>query len=79
MNKTKIQSGGGSGSFNEKLKQLDVKLPVKMLTPDYFKVEAQIKKQLEYGTTEINNNKIEKAVQHLEAALFYLKNIDQTK
>ena len=73
MNKTQINSA--SNSFNEKIKQIDVKLPVKILTPDYFKIEAQIKKQLEFGTTEINHNKIDKAVQHLEAALFYLKNI----
>jgi lipoate synthase len=74
MNKTTIK--GGANSFSEKVKQIDVKLPVKILTPDYFKVEAQIKKQLDYGTTEINNNKIDKAIQHLEAALFYLKNIE---
>lgn len=74
MNKTTIK--GGANSFSEKIKQIDVKLPVKILTPDYFKVEAQIKKQLDYGTTEINNNKIDKAIQHLEAALFYLKHIE---
>ena len=62
-------------SFSDKVKQIDVNLPVKILTPDYFKVEAQIKKQLDYGTTEITNNKVDKAIQHLEAALFYLKNI----
>lgn len=74
MHKTTIK--GGANSFSEKIKQIDVKLPVKILTPDYFKVEAQIKKQLDYGTSEINNNKIDKAIQHLEAALFYLKNIE---
>ena len=67
-----------TSSLADKVKQIEVKLPVKILTPDYFKVEAQIKKQLDYGTTEINNNKVDKAIQHLEAALFYLKNI-QTK
>ena len=73
MNKTRTTTA--SSSFNDKLKQIDIKLPVKILTPEYFKVEAQIKKQLDYGTTEINNNKVDKAIQHLEAALFYLKNI----
>ena len=66
-----------NNSFNEKLKQIDVKLPVIILTPDYFKVESQIKKQMDFGSTELNNNKVERAIHHLEAALFYLKNINQ--
>jgi hypothetical protein len=57
------------------VKKLDYKLPVKFKTPDYFRLTDTIKKELDHAQRELNSNKIEKALNMAELALFYLNNI----
>jgi hypothetical protein len=56
-------------------KKLDISLPVKVKTIDYFKLVDNIKKTLDHGVRELQSNKIEKTLDHAMLALYYLHNI----
>ena len=57
-------------------KKLDYKLPVKLKSPEYFRLLDTIKKELDHAQREVNSNKIDKALSMSELALYYLNNIN---
>lgn len=61
--------------IDSSVKKLDYKLPVKFKTPDYFRLIDTIKKEIDHAQRELNSNKIEKALNMTELALYYLNNI----
>ena len=62
---------------DEKLvKKFDFHLPVKYKSIDYFRLCDIIKKQIDGATRDINSNKVDKSLDHIELALYYLQNID---
>lgn len=69
---------GPDFKVDEKLsKKLDFKLPVKYKGVDYFRLCDIIKKQLEAGQREIGANKVDKALNLMELAYYYIINIEK--
>jgi hypothetical protein len=61
---------------NAAYKKLDIKLPCKLKSVDYFKLLDSVKKILDHGTRELSSNKVDKALDHAMLALYYLHNIE---
>ena len=53
----------------------NIKLPISKNTPEYIKVKEIIKTHIEYSTLELDFHKLEIAKDHVEAAIYYLRNI----
>jgi hypothetical protein len=58
-------------------KRNDLKLPCKKGTPEYKLLKETIKEHLMYAEQEVLYNKLEYSQAHLEAAIYYLKNIEE--
>jgi hypothetical protein len=58
-------------------KKLDIKLPVKYKSVDYFKLLDNMKRILDHGGRELQSNKIEKTLEHAMLTLYYLHNIEK--
>jgi hypothetical protein len=58
-------------------KKLDFSLPVKFKSIDYFRLYDVIKKQLDISQKELNSNKLDKSLTHVELAYYYLENISK--
>lgn len=52
-----------------------IRLPVKKLSPDYQAVKDLIMMHMEYAKQEIDYSKVEFAKDHVEAAVYYLRNV----
>ena len=53
-----------------------IKLPITKNSPAYTKVKDLIKMHMEYSGLELDFHKLELAKDHVEAAIYYLRNID---
>ena len=53
----------------------NIKLPISKNSPEYNKVKEIIKTHIEYSTLELDFHKLEIAKDHVEAAIYYLRNI----
>ncbi len=58
-------------------KKLDFSLPVKFKSIDYFRLYDVIKKQLDISQKELNSNKLDKTLTHVELAYYYLENVSK--
>lgn len=57
-------------------KKLDIKLPTKIKSPDYFRLVDNVKKIIETGFADIKTNKVDRSLAQMELALYYLNNIE---
>ncbi len=53
-----------------------IKLPISKNSPQYNKVKELIKMHIEYSTLELDFHKLDIAKDHVEAAIYYLRNIN---
>jgi hypothetical protein len=53
-----------------------IKLPINKNSPNYSKVKDLIKMHMEYSGLELDFHKIELTKDHIEAAIYYLRNIE---
>ena len=68
---------------NEKIKDLftietetKFTFPISKTSKDYNILKDIIKEHIKYGTYELDFQKIKESIDHVEKAIFYLKNID---
>jgi hypothetical protein len=52
-----------------------IKLPITKESEVYKKVKELVKNHMEYAALELDYNKLEKSQDHVEAAIYYLRNI----
>jgi hypothetical protein len=57
-------------------KKLDIQLPTKIKTPDYFRLVDNVKKILETANADLKTNKVDRTLAQMELALYYLNNIE---
>ena len=53
-----------------------IRLPISKTSSEYSKVKELIKTHIEYSTLELDFHKLDNAKDHVEAAIYYLRNIN---
>jgi hypothetical protein len=53
-----------------------IKLPILKTSSEYLKVKELVKNHIEYSSLELDFHKLEIAKDHVEAAIYYMRNID---
>jgi hypothetical protein len=62
-------------NYIPKLVDRSIRLPVSKVSSEYNKVKSLIKEHIEYSGLELDFHKLELSKDHIEAAIYYLRNI----
>lgn len=63
-------------TYTPRLVDKSIKLPISKTDPSYSKVKEIINMHIEYSGLEMDFHKLEMAKDHIEAAVYYLRNIE---
>lgn len=62
-------------NYIPRLVDRSIRLPVSKVSSDYNKIKALIKEHIEYSGLELDFHKLELSKDHIEAAIYYLRNV----